>query len=79
MLRDVHRAVYRPRLQKPAPHPVFVPRAAVCLECGGEYRQTAAAMNACPGECREQRAARLERRSNERRVRRMRAARLVVA
>ncbi len=59
---------------KPAPHPVFIARPSLCVECGGLYRQTAAAQNACPGECREKRADRLERAYSERRRMRIRAA-----
>jgi hypothetical protein len=70
MLREIYLPAYRPRSERPAPHPVFVPRESCCLECGSGYWQTAAVQNACPGECRERRAARAQLRRQVRRRRR---------
>lgn len=69
-MRERYRPAYMPRNEKPAPHPVFIPRLAKCLECGETFRQTAAIQNACPGPCREQRAKRIQRLHELRRLRR---------
>lgn len=66
MLKERFTVIYA-HARRPSPHPVFVPRMAECVECGKPFLRTAGPQKACPGKCREQRAARVAQRNVQKR------------